>query len=83
MQSNPVSLVTVHVKKNKDYHEDMLFLTEKECADLMNFLACCEEPHFHKLVPICFFGIYYGLRRSEILGLKLDVVDYDKKTLRI
>lgn len=83
VQSNPVSLVTVHGKKNKDFQEDMLFLTETECADLMNFLACSEKPHFHKLVPICFFGIYYGLRRSEILGLKWDAVDYGKKTLRI
>lgn len=81
--TNPVSLVTVHGKKNKDFQEDMLFLTESECTDLMNFLAHSEALHFHKLVPICFFGIYYGLRRSEILGLKWDAVDYDKKTLRI
>lgn len=81
--TNPVSLVTVHGKKNKDFQEDMLFLTESECTDLINFLAHSEALHFHKLVPICFFGIYYGLRRSEILGLKWDAVDYDKKTLRI
>lgn len=81
--SNPVSLVTVHGKKNRDYQEDMLFLTEPECSDLMNFLAKSEETHFHKLVPICFFGIYYGLRRSEILGLKWDAIDYGKKTIRI
>ena len=81
--SNPVSLVSVHGKKNKDFQEDMLFLTEAECADLMNFLACNEALHFHKLIPICFFGIYYGLRRSEILGLKWDAVDYSRKTLSI
>lgn len=83
VESNPVALVTVHGKKDRDFQEDMLFLTEKECTDLMNFLACGGEARFHKLVPICFFGIYYGLRRSEILGLKWDAVDYDKKTLRI
>lgn len=83
VDSNPVSLVTVHGKKNRDFQEDMLFLTEKECTDLMNFLASSEAPHFHKLVPICFFGIYYGLRRSEILGLKWDAVDCEKKTLCI
>ena len=81
--SNPVSLVAVHGKKDKDFQEDMLFLTETECTGLLNFLASNENPIFHKLVPICFFGIYYGLRRSEILGLKWDAVDYDKKTLRI
>lgn len=81
--SNPVSLVTVHGKKNKDFQEDMLFLTEPECKDLMHFLAHSSNPNFHKLAPICFFGIYYGLRRSELLGLKWDAIDYDKKTIRI
>lgn len=83
VSSNPVSLVTVHGKKNRDYEEAMLFLTETECKDLMNFLADTENLFFRKLVPICFFGIYYGLRRSEILGLKWDAVNYEKKTLRI
>lgn len=81
--SNPVSIVSVHGKKNKDYQEDMLFLTESECTELMKFLAESEDSRFHKLVPICFFGIYYGLRRSEILGLKWNAVDYAKKTLCI
>ncbi len=83
VSSNPVSLVTVHGKKNKDYKEDLLFLTETECSSLMDFLANSGNPYFHKLVPICFFGIYYGLRRSEILGLKWDAIDYEKKTIRI
>ena len=81
--SNPAALVSVHGKRNKDYQEDMLFLTEPECTELMNFLADSKNPNFHKLVPICFFGIYYGLRRSEILGLKWDAIDYSKKTLCI
>jgi integrase len=81
--SNPVSLVTVHGKKNTDYQEEMLFLSEAECSELMNFLADEANPLFHKLVPICFFGIYYGLRRSEILGLRWDAIDYEKKTICI
>ncbi len=81
--TNPVTLVSVHGKKNKDYQENMLFLTESECKDLMDFLASDKTSHFYKLVPICFFGIYYGLRRSEILGLKWDAIDYVKKTLCI
>lgn len=61
----------------------MLFLTESECIDLMNFLASDKTSHFYKLLPICFFGIFYGLRRSEILGLKWNAIDYVKKTLCI
>ncbi len=81
--SNPVSLVSVHGKKNKDFQEDMLFLTESECKDLMHFLAHNSNPDFHKLASICFFGIYYSLRRSKLLGLKWDAIDYTKKTIRI
>lgn len=83
VQSNPVSMVSVHGKKNKDYEEEMLFLSEEECTELMDFLADNSNPLFNRLVPICFFGIYYGLRRSEILGLKWDAIDYQKKTIRI
>ena len=61
----------------------MLFLTESEWIDLMNFLASDKTSHFYKLLPICFFGIFYGLRRSEILGLKWNAIDYVKKTLCI
>jgi integrase len=83
MTSNPVLPVSVHGKKNKEFQEDLLFLTETECSDLINFLANNEKPHFHKLAAISFFGIYYGLRRSELLGLKWDAIDYDKKTIHI
>ena len=70
-------------KKSKDYQEDMLFLTEDECSDLINFIAHHSDSTFRKLVPICFFGIYYGLRRSEILRLKWDAIDFEKKTIYI
>ena len=60
----------------------MLFLTEDECSDLINFIAHHSDSTFRKLVPICFFGIYYGLRRSEILRLKWDAIDFEKKTVR-
>ena len=73
----------MHGEKNKDYQEDMLFLTEDECSDLINFIAHHSDSTFRKLVPICFFGIYYGLRRSEILRLKWDAIDFEKKTIYI
>lgn len=83
VHSNPVALVHVHGKKNKDYQEGLLFLTEDECTDLINYLAYHPNSIYHKLMPICFFGIYYGLRRSEILGLKWDAIDFDKKVIHI
>ncbi len=71
--------VSVHGKKNHDYSEEMLFLTEEEVAELLHFLA----EYNPRLVPIAFMGAYYGLRRSEILGLKWDAVDFENRMIHI
>ncbi len=76
---NPVSGISVHGKQNKDYDEDLLFLTEDEIAGMLAFLAT----EYPRLLGIAFMGAYYGLRRSEILGLKWEAIDAAKKTIRI
>ena len=79
VKMNPVLTVSVHGKKNSDYSEELLFLTEKEISDLIHFLS----RNYPQLVGIAFMGAYYGLRRSEILGLKWSAVDFEKKTLSV
>ena len=79
IKMNPVLGVTVHGKKNKDYSEELLFLTEEEISELLHFVSRC----YPKLLGITFMGAYYGLRRSEILGLKWSAIDFEKKTIRI
>ena len=37
----------------------------------------------HELQPLIYVTLYYGLRRSEVLGLKWDAVDFDSDTLKI
>ena len=76
---NPVLGVSVHGKKNRDYSEEMLFLTEEEIGDLLHFIS----EHYPRLLGIAFMGAYYGLRRSEILGLKWSAIDFQKKTVTI
>jgi len=76
---NPVIGVSVHGKKNKEYAEEMLFMTEEEIAKLLQFLSL----NYPQLVGIAFVGAYYGLRRSEILGLKWSAIDFEKKTINI
>lgn len=76
---NPVSGIKVHGKQNKEYNEEMLFLTEEEIADMLKFLS----KEYPRLLGIAFMGAYYGLRRSEIVGLKWDAIDRDKKTISI
>lgn len=79
IKANPVLTISVHGKKNRDYSEELLFLTEEEISELIHFLA----ENYPRLVGIAFMGAYYGLRRSEILGLKWSAIDFEKKTISI
>ena len=76
---NPVAGIVVHGKKNKDYAEELIFLSESEIAELLAFM----KNKYPALLGITFIGIYYGLRRSELLGLKWDCVDFKKHTISI
>lgn len=76
---NPILGIKVHGKQNKEYNEDMLFLTEEEIAEMLNFLS----KEYPRLLGIAFMGAYYGLRRSEIVGLKWNAIDIGKKTISI
>ncbi len=79
LNSNPLNSVKVRGKKNSDYAEQYVFLTEDEIGQFLHFL----QEHYPFLVDIAFFGAYYGLRRSEILGLKWSAIDYQRKYIRI
>lgn len=79
LKTNPVIAIAVHGKKNKEYSEELFFLTEEEISDLLHFVSI----HYPRLLGITFIGAYYGLRRSEILGLKWSAVDFRKKTISI
>ena len=77
--SNPVDGVTVRGNTSKSHKDEYLFLSESEIKELINFLS----QEYPKLLPIAFFGIYYGLRRSELLGLKWDAIDSINKYVHI
>lgn len=79
VKTNPVEDVRVHGKRNSDYSEEFLFLTEKEIAELLEFFS----EKYPRLLGIAFFGAYYGLRRSEILGLKWSSIDYKRHRLTV
>lgn len=81
IHTNPALAVQVSSKKNKDFEEELLFLTEEEISGLLTFLA--EDIRFKRLLPIAFMGIYMGLRRSEILGLKWNAIDFEQQKLSI
>lgn len=53
------------------------------------FLDCFEAQKLinlfdgHIIKPIVVIALYYGLRRSEILGLKWDAIDFQNNTMKI
>ena len=83
LRRNPCRSTGIRVsgKSNRQYTEEMLFLSKEEISDLIHFLDGKES--YKMLVPITFIGAYYGLRRSEILGLKWDAIDFERHTIKI
>lgn len=79
LKYNPAAPVKVSGKKNSDYEEDLLFLTEDEIVDFLTFLS----GKYPRLMPIAFIAAYYGLRRSELLGLKWSAINFDKRLITI
>ena len=77
--TNPTLSIQIGNKANKSYKDDYLFLTEDEISEFLKFLS----EKYQELLGIAFFGIYYGLRRSEILGLRWSAIDYKKKVIKI
>ena len=79
VNQNPAKAIRISKKANKEFNEEELFLTEEEIAKLMAFLS----EKYPKLLPIAFMATFFGLRRSEILGLKWSAIDFEKKTVSI
>lgn len=71
--SNPCGFVTLPPRQRYDYS----FYTVDQLSRLLD--AIREEP----LYPLIRTAIIYGLRRSELLGLKGDSVDFEANTLTI
>lgn len=72
---NPVALVPLPVQEKQE--QKGTFLTIDEANKML------EAFRGHDLQPLVFTTLYYGLRRSEVLGLKWDAVDFENNTLKI
>ena len=62
-------------KKNKD--ERQVFLTAEDAQKMLD--AFRDE----EIGPIVFVTLYYGLRKSEALGLRWQAVDFENNTILI
>ena len=81
LNGNPCTPVKVSGKSNSKQSDKKMFLTENEISDLIHFLNNDEQ--FRCLAPIAFICAYYGLRRSELLGLTWKSIDFAKQLITI
>lgn len=72
---NPASGVKLPAKDTPSI--DRTFLNAEEANVLLKAFEG------HPLQPLIYTTLYYGLRRSEVLGLRWSAVDFDKNTLTI
>ena len=73
---NPALQVPLPKKTNKK-DERQVFLTAEDAQKMLD--AFRDE----EIGPIIFVTLYYGLRRSEALGLRWQAVDFDANTISI
>lgn len=74
ISSNPVQKINLP-KQNK--YTGASYYSYDEIKKLLNITKD------DLLGPLIFITLFYGLRRSEVLGLKWDAIDFDKNTIHI
>jgi len=72
---NPAALVPL--PRRDPVEPKGLFLTTEEANKVLQLFRG------HQLQPVLYLTLYYGLRRSEVLGLKWNAIDFSANTLRI
>ena len=86
ISKNPMVLVKMPAKDQVKPEKEFQYLTKEE---IVSFEAEClsmnktVNTHKHKFGPAFIFIIYTGLRVGELLALKFEDIDYDKRIMRI
>ena len=77
--NNPALTVTVSRKKNRQLARKPVFFTVKEANDYLAFLKDKNDI----LYGLIYTTLMFGLRRSEVLGLTVQSVDFARRKLYI
>lgn len=78
LQFNPVTEVPLNLS-SIEIDEKYLFLSSTEIKNVLKYF----DAELPNLYPYVFIGIFLGLRRSEILGLKWSAIDFVDKKIKI
>lgn len=74
---NPCEFLRLPPIKKNGIEKDVVFYTESQLEAL--FAAAADEP----LLPVIKFTALYGLRRSEVCGLRWSAINFDQDTFTI
>ena len=78
IEVNPAARIRLPPSKEKEkFEEKAVFLTVEDAQKMLN--AFSGEP----IEALVYVALYYGLRRSEVLGLKWDAVNFEENTISI
>lgn len=78
IQGNPALNVTVPKRATSTLSKDKkVYMTASEANKML------VDIRNEEIYPLVYVALYYGLRKSEVLGLKWDAVDFDNNTLEI
>lgn len=74
---NPADHVPVPRVSQNDSDEGGVYLNAEEANSVLVAFQG------HRLQPVLYITLYYGLRRSEVLGLRWDAIDFEHDTMII
>ena len=74
---NPAANVPLPKREKQQQRKKSVYLTGEEANIMLQAFAG------HELQAMVYVTLYYGLRRSEALGLRWSSVDFDKNTITI
>ena len=79
IRKNPALDATINAQlaRNTKYKEEDTFFSYEECRRFL------EGAKGHPLYELFYFSVFFGLRRSEALGLKWSNIDLEQKKLTI
>lgn len=77
---NPADSIKVP-RRREDNTKETAYMDKEQAKAFLNYVKTV--PMFEKLYPIIRIGIRYGLRRSELLGLKWSAIDFESEEIVI
>lgn len=70
-----------HTRVKEDNVKEKAYMDKGQAMEFLAYVR--SEPMFEKLYCFSKLGLYYGLRRSELLGLRWDAIDFGKGEIAI